>query len=68
MKDTFFKWFDFLAEGLWKNLLYPILMWFWIITVLTFLVLGTMLIAHILGISDFQTMMTAFVNFMVKPW
>ncbi|WP_047534535.1 hypothetical protein [Methylotenera sp. N17] len=68
MKDTLLKWFDFLAEGFWKELVYPILMWVLIITLASFLLVGLVLLAAMLGIADYNTSMTALLNFATKPW
>lgn len=65
MKDTFLKWFDFLAEGFWKE---PILMWVLIITLASFLLVGLVLLAAMLGIVDYKTSMTALLNFATNPW
>lgn len=68
MKDKILKSFDFLAEGFWKELIYPLIMWFVIIAVFCFLIVGLMLLTAMLGIADYETMRNALLQFATKPW
>lgn len=68
MKDKLLKGLDFVAEGLWRELFHPILMWFLIITVVSFSIVGLILLAAMLGIGDYKTMMTALLEFSQNPW
>lgn len=68
MKEKLLKGFDFIAEGLWNQLLYPVLMWFLIITTFCFLIVGLMLLTAMLGIADYETMRNTLLEFTQKPW
>ena len=68
MKDKLLKGFDFVAEGIWRELFYPMWMWFLIITVFCFLVVGLMLLTAMLGIADYETMRNVLLEFTQKPW
>lgn len=68
MKEKLLKGFDFIAEGLWNQLLYPVLMWFLIITTFCFLIVGLMLLTAMLGIADYETMRNTLLEFSQNPW
>ena len=68
MREKLLKGFDFFAEGLCKELIFPAVKFVLVLFAITFLIMLIMLLIASLGIADYETMRNGLLEFSKKPW
>lgn len=68
MREKLLKGFDFIAEGLCKELIFPAVKFVLVLFAITFLIMLIMLLIASLGIADYETMRNGLLELSKKPW